>query len=615
MYVVTSAESEPSPVLVPEGLRYGIPCVFKGCSGFYHPAGGTVGIVMCSPWGYEELTLRKSWRLLAEQIAQAGFPCIRFDYPCTGNSLGDADEAASADLWVSSIDAAADMLRLNSGVRRFIFVGQSLGATLAVEAARRRADVAALLLIAPVVKGRAYVRELAGTARLVADRIGIALEHDRDDGLSVVGFKLPAGLVDSLKTFDLTKLDRLDVADVTLFDQADRKAAAELLVHLRTLTANVRLEAVEPFHVMVSDATVIQPLPVSNERIIAALRAVHPASPSQSAVSLGMASQALAGPGFREDPVHFGRERALFGMLCRPETPKPGAPAIILLNRGLNPHVGWRRSSVEQARGLAAEGIASLRFDLAGLGESRDEPGREANLIYSDALLPDIAAAVDLLAARGHRRIALAGVCSGAFMALAAANADPRVTDVFVVNTQRFLWNPAESVEEVIRYGLRSMNDYVGDIKGRQALKKLLRSRQRIVPAVRFLARRNLKTLVAKVPIGLRSAVMRNSMAARIHAMFTTLAERGTRVSLLYSEGDPGLVELRNSFGPQGRDLRRFGNVTVALIPDADHNLTSARASSAMLDHIIASIVDEPVAREIVASRFERLQQASACAT
>ncbi len=614
MYVLSSAESEPSPVLVPEGLHYGVPCAFKGCSGFYHPAGGTVGVVLCSPWGFEELTLRKSWRLLAEAIAQAGFPCIRFDYPCTGNSLGDSGEIASADRWIESIDAAADVLRLNSGVRRFIFLGQSLGATLAVEAARKRADVAALLLIAPVVKGRAYVRELAATATLVAERIGIALEHGRE-GLSVLGFELPQAMIDSLKTLDLTKLDRIDVASVTLFDQPNRKAAAEVSVHLRKLGAGVRLDPVEPFHVMVSDATAIQALPVSSERVIEVLRTVHPLAQPQTSAAVSNVPAALVGPGFREEPVRFGPERALFGMLCRPAKPKPGAAAVILLNRGLNSHIGWRRSSVEQARGLAAAGITSLRFDLAGLGESRDEPGRAADLIYSDRLLPDISAAVDLVAVRGHRRIALAGVCSGAYMALAAAHADPRVTDVFVVNAQRLLWNPAESAEEVIRYGLRSMNDYVGDIRGRNALKKLVRSRHRILPAMRFLAKRNVKTMLAKVPLELRSAVMRNSMTARVHGFFTTLAAQGTRVSLLYSVGDPGLVELRNYFGPQGRDLRRFGNATVALIPDADHNLTSAPATAAMLDHMIASAIGEPAPREVATSRLDRLPQAVVCPT
>lgn len=589
MYVVSAALNEPAPVTAPEGLEnsYGVPCVFKGCSGFYHPAGGTIGVVLCSPWGFEDLSMRKSWRLLAEAIAKVGFPCVRFDYPGTGNSLGRATDVASAADWVGAIGDAADVLRKNSGVRRFVFIGQSLGATLAVEAARTRGDVVGLQLIAPVVKGRAYVRELAATAAMVADKIGIKLELAPDEGLSVLGFSLSHAMVEDLKALDLTRIDRLAVPDVVVYDQIDRKAGAEAIGHLRRLGATVAAEVVEPYHLMISDATAIQPLPVAAEVVIKSLRTLHPMVVAALVPPAPAFPSALVGETFREEPIRFGPDTSLFGMLCRPLRERTGAPAIILLNRGLNAHVGWRRVSVEHARGLAAAGIASLRIDAAGLGESRDEPGRPANLIYSDLLLPDIGAAVDLLVARGHARIALAGVCSGAFMALAAAHADPRITDIVAVNAQRFVWNPAENVDEVIRYGLRSMNDYVGDIKSRDALRKLLRSRKRIVPAMRFLAKRGMRNMLAEVPLGLRSVVLRGSMAARVDRFFATLAANRTRVSLVFSEGDPGLMELRNYFGPMGRGLR-YSNVSVSVVSDSDHNLTTARASSWMLEHMVA---------------------------
>ena len=102
MYVVSAAQDAPTPETTPEGLNYGVPCVFKRCSGFYHPAGGTIGVVLCSPWGFEDLSMRKSWRLLAESIALAGFPCIRFDYPGTGDSLGDSLERTALADWIGA---------------------------------------------------------------------------------------------------------------------------------------------------------------------------------------------------------------------------------------------------------------------------------------------------------------------------------------------------------------------------------------------------------------------------------------------------------------------------------------------------------------------------------
>ena len=599
MYVVAAAQDEADLPPAPDGLSYGVPCVFDGCRGMYHPAGGAIGVVLCAPWGFEDLSMRKGWRLLAEAIAEAGFPCLRFDYPCTGDSLGRATDVVSTAAWVASIGAAAATLRKLSGVRGFVFVGQSLGATLAVEAARGRRDVVGLQLVAPVLKGRAHMRELAVTATMVADKIGIEADLAPDEGLSVVGFSLSPAMVDSIKALDLTRVDDLHVSDVTIYDQPDRAAGVQAAMHLRGLGARVTMEALAPFHVMISDALAIQPLPVSSEAIVTALRALCPQGEAWRALPLPPMPAILTGATFQEEAVRFGPESALFGMLCLPARPRQGAAGVVLLNRGLNAHVGWRRVSVDHARGLAAAGIASLRIDVAGLGESRDEPGRPVNLIYSDLLLPDIAAAVDVLVARGHQRIALAGVCSGAYMALTAAAVDPRVTDIVAVNPQRFVWNPSESVDDVIRYGLRSVNDYVGDIKSRDALRKLIRSRKRIVPAFRFLARRSLRDLSAGLPLGLRSALLHGSMAARVQRFFDRLEANATRVSLVYTQDDPGRTELRHYFGPDGRDLR-YANVSVSILDQADHNLTTTRASCWMLNHMIqrlGTVPHEPPAR------------------
>ncbi len=587
MYMASEALSEPVTMVAPEDLRTGMPCAFRGCAGFFHPAGGSTGVVLCSPWGFEDLVMRKSWRLLAEAIAAAGYPCLRFDYPGTGNSLGQSTAIDGVAPWIEAIHDAAEVLRLNSGVRRFVFIGQSLGAMLAAEAARSRSDVVALQLVAPVAKGRHYTRELAATATMVAERIGIKLKLAPDEGLSVVGFGLSRAMVDSLKTLDLTTISDLNVRDVTIFDSADRKAGAEVSEHLRRAGLAVTLERVEPYHLMVSDATEIQPLPVSHERVVAALRRAAPVLPA-SAVLPPRFPDALVTETFREEPLRFGAADALFGVLTRPLVERSDAPAVVMLNRGLNPHIGWRRVSVDHARALAAVGITSLRFDVAGLGESRDEPGRPAKLIYSDLLLADVRAAVDVLAQRGHARIALSGVCSGAFIALSAAAADARVSEVIVFNPQRFVWDPSENMEDVIRFGLRSVNDYVGDLKRGGVLRKLVRSRSRLVPAMTFLGKKVIRNGMARVPLALRSS-LRSSMAARVTHLFEQFAARGTRLSMMFTEGDPSVNELGAYFGTDGRNLHH-ANVSIEILKGLDHNLTSSSASAMMLDRILGAL-------------------------
>ena len=103
-----------------------------------------------------------SLRVLGEDLAAAGYPTLRFDYPATGNSL-DADlnqGGAHWTAWQRSIETAIDWLKGVSGAGRVLLCGVRTGGTLATLVAERRNDVAGLLLFEPVIIGRTHVRQL-----------------------------------------------------------------------------------------------------------------------------------------------------------------------------------------------------------------------------------------------------------------------------------------------------------------------------------------------------------------------------------------------------------------------------------------------------------------------
>jgi len=52
--------------------------------GWLHHANGDRGVVMCAAMGYEALCAHQSWRVLADGLAAAGLPTLRFDYPGGG---------------------------------------------------------------------------------------------------------------------------------------------------------------------------------------------------------------------------------------------------------------------------------------------------------------------------------------------------------------------------------------------------------------------------------------------------------------------------------------------------------------------------------------------------
>ena len=139
--------------------------------GWYHrPQPGTpvpFGVVVCKPFGYEAICAHRSVRAFADATASLGAPTLRFDYAGTGDSSEIDRQSNQIEIWIQDVIAAVDELRRISGVRRVYLLGIRLGALLAALAASRYSAVAGLILVAPILSGRRYTRELR-TMRLAS---------------------------------------------------------------------------------------------------------------------------------------------------------------------------------------------------------------------------------------------------------------------------------------------------------------------------------------------------------------------------------------------------------------------------------------------------------------
>ncbi|MES1950902.1 alpha/beta superfamily hydrolase [Salinisphaera sp. S4-8] len=147
-----------------------------------------------------------------------------------------------------------------------------------------------------------------------------------------------------------------------------------------------------------------------------------------------------------ETPLVFGHESHLVGILCEPDTPVAGPrPGVLFLNAGLEHRVGPRGLSVAVARALADAGFASLRFDYAGMGESR-KPQRPLAADRAEELQIECACAADLLEKQaGCRGVVLFGLCSGADDAHRVALANDAVVGMIQIDghaaiTAGFKW-------------------------------------------------------------------------------------------------------------------------------------------------------------------------------
>ncbi len=148
---LTESEIQPS-ARVAAAAAAARPVTFSGTVGLFMPAAGkatATGVLFVSPWGLEEMCMRKFWRVVADALAYQGIASLRFDYPGTGDALDRNDYAGGLSIWEDCVVEAAQALRRQSGCRNVIVVSQGLGSALAVRVADRIEGLAAIACFAP----------------------------------------------------------------------------------------------------------------------------------------------------------------------------------------------------------------------------------------------------------------------------------------------------------------------------------------------------------------------------------------------------------------------------------------------------------------------------------
>ncbi len=482
------------------------------------------------------------------------------------------------DAWVGAARAAAAFLVAQGGAAGIVMSGLRFGAALATLAATGCESFAGLMLLDPVVKGRVYARELALTARALAE--GARLDPDAtatEDGLLIAGMPTTNETLAAIRTVDIGRQEPPAVPTLVLH----RPGAADS-ASLSTSWASRENLTVEPIGGF--EAISLSPTMATTPHEVIARTADWldslPALTPRSAPLLPPAR--LMAPGFTEEALVFGEADRLFGVLCEPKIPSEGKPALLIVNAGRNSHVGWARSGVLLARELAAQGVASLRMDLAGIGDGRDRPGAPDTVdavLYHPANAAQVTDAVDLLAARGYRDLTMLGACSGAYLALHHAAADPRIGGLILVNIQRFVWRPGETVEEAIASAYPLASSYAGKVFEGRAWRRVLTGERKVLPLVREFSRR----------LGKRVAAIRPSEETRqARRLMKTLAQRRVAMDLIFSENDAGLGDLALHFGSGGRWLEREGLPPITVVPAADHDMTPPPARRLVMDRVSA---------------------------
>jgi len=166
-----------------------------------------------------------------------------------------------------------------------------------------------------------------------------------------------------------------------------------------------------------------------------------------------------------ERPVSFASDVRLRGVLHAPE----GARTAVVFVHGWSGYrCGPHRLFVNAARRLAADGIASLRFDLRGRGDSEGD----AAATDLDGMIDDLLAAARFLRTdAGIERILPLGICSGGNVVLGAASLDRSFDGLILWSTPLFA--PQKVRGDRARRSAFFVGEYARKLFRRQTWRKL----------------------------------------------------------------------------------------------------------------------------------------------
>lgn len=587
------------------------PTVFGSHVGLFSAAASSadrrdLAVLFLSPWGLEEMCTRRFYRILSERFAALGVASLRFDYPGAANAFDaeeDGVELAESDLakpglagWVSTVGEAIAELKALSGAHHIVLLGQGLGGSLAYLRAPMETDLAGLMLLGPVLKGRNYLRELSLWSKMIDEPMQIKAElRDTSPG-SIAGLRMPETVAVDLKSLDLSGAPPLGSAldpalnsalPVFLGQRPGNHGDIAFCEILRKTGGRLTTADFTGYDQLVS-GPLSQTMPGAFiETVLSFVQALPQFQGLAGEVARPPVIRPIICGNSRETPVRFGDGDRFYGTLCQPVGPSIGVTAVIL-STSYDHQAGWAGSSAEMARRLAAIGVSSLRYDAAGVGDSPPIPGRRRQILYDDAQLADVAAAYDFLATRGLTgRTLIVGRCSGAYIALRAAIADPRWNGLVAVNPDSLLWRFK---------GLpRTLSAYSAELLKHETIRRVLAGDVDVGAVTRNIAVRLIDRAAKSASRFVKAAVPITRLSGRVHSEFRTLEARQTRVVLVYAEGDEGLERFHAHFGQHAEKLAAYGNVTFHMIPDADHNLTPQPARERLF------AIVEATARELAA--------------
>ena len=293
----------------------------------------------------------------------------------------------------------------------------------------------------------------------------------------------------------------------------------------------------------------------------------------------------------RDEPVFFPpEERTYCGIISMPTSGSISATGVVLL-AGTGPGtgmIGRNRMWVRMARTLADMGTPVLRFDYAGVGDSKGEMvGYDLDTPAVDALQ----AAFDVLGARGVEEVIVVGTCYGARTALAGSAGDPRVVGLhLLVPPVGSGVKGADGINHAVEY--TGWTGVARKAIAPRTIRRLVRSESARRAATRFIAVR-LRRVGGQRSVPATPGTDSTAETATAFEMsLNRLLADGVYIQILFGMDDFFWTEFKEAVkGRLGKILDEFSeHVTVKTVPGVLRGFPTIRAQDAAVESVVDAV-------------------------
>ncbi len=209
--------------------NYKIFCVLHKAESYKHSQNNNLGIVFCHPFADEKLNSHRILVCLARKLASRGISCLRFDYMGHGDSEGGFEDA-TVKTRLSDIQCAVKYFKKKTGIEKVGLLGVRFGATLAALLCKSDSDINPLILISPIIDGRAYIKQCLRSniatqtvlfKKIIQDRKQLISDLMAGQMINIDGYLLTKIMYETIEAISLIEIS-LSLRDILLIQISKR---------------------------------------------------------------------------------------------------------------------------------------------------------------------------------------------------------------------------------------------------------------------------------------------------------------------------------------------------------------------------------------------------------